>query len=57
MEKKCPTCNKLLTEEKSPSWPFCSARCRMIDLGKWMNEDYRVPLEQNINDTAEQEDN
>jgi endogenous inhibitor of DNA gyrase (YacG/DUF329 family) len=26
--------------------PFCSERCRMIDLGKWAAEDYRVPEEE-----------
>jgi endogenous inhibitor of DNA gyrase (YacG/DUF329 family) len=24
------------------SKPFCSERCRLVDLGKWLNEDYRV---------------
>ena len=27
-----------------PAWqPFCSERCRMADLGRWLSEDYRVP--------------
>jgi endogenous inhibitor of DNA gyrase (YacG/DUF329 family) len=27
-----------------PAWrPFCSARCKMADLGRWLAEDYRVP--------------
>jgi endogenous inhibitor of DNA gyrase (YacG/DUF329 family) len=25
-----------------PEWPFCSARCRTIDLGRWLGEQYRV---------------
>jgi endogenous inhibitor of DNA gyrase (YacG/DUF329 family) len=25
-----------------PDYPFCSPRCRMIDLGRWLGEDYRV---------------
>ena len=28
--------------EKSP-WPFCSERCRLIDLARWLGEEYRVP--------------
>jgi endogenous inhibitor of DNA gyrase (YacG/DUF329 family) len=29
-----------------PAWqPFCSERCRMADLGRWLSEDYRVPDE------------
>ena len=27
----------------APMGPFCSERCRMIDLGAWASEDYRVP--------------
>jgi len=26
-----------------PDYPFCSKRCRIIDLGHWLGEDYRVP--------------
>lgn len=40
----CPKCGT--TAEWSPSnrfRPFCSERCRMIDLGAWASEDYRVP--------------
>jgi endogenous inhibitor of DNA gyrase (YacG/DUF329 family) len=25
-----------------PQYPFCSDRCRLIDLGRWLNEDYRL---------------
>jgi endogenous inhibitor of DNA gyrase (YacG/DUF329 family) len=28
-----------------PHFPFCSRRCRLIDLGRWLGEDYRVPPE------------
>jgi endogenous inhibitor of DNA gyrase (YacG/DUF329 family) len=26
-----------------PAYPFCSGRCKQIDLGRWLGEDYRVP--------------
>jgi endogenous inhibitor of DNA gyrase (YacG/DUF329 family) len=27
-----------------PAWrPFCSERCKLADLGRWLSEDYRVP--------------
>ncbi|CAB1370854.1 DNA gyrase inhibitor YacG [Denitratisoma oestradiolicum] len=42
---RCPTCGKSL--EWSPDYPhrpFCSERCRKIDLGAWANEEYRVPV-------------
>ena len=31
--------------------PFCSERCKMIDLGKWAAEDYRVPVDETPNDS------
>lgn len=40
---KCPTCNKPVEwSEKSPWRPFCSERCRLIDLGEWANEEHRI---------------
>ncbi|MGI6454599.1 MAG: DNA gyrase inhibitor YacG [bacterium] len=39
----CPTCGKPLKEgRKTPTFPFCSSRCKMIDLGKWFTGEYRV---------------
>ncbi len=31
---RCPTCKKPV-KSKDPEFPFCSERCRLIDLGKW----------------------
>ncbi|MDY0071766.1 MAG: DNA gyrase inhibitor YacG [Thauera sp.] len=41
----CPNCGKavLWSAAASPFRPFCSARCRQIDLGEWASESYRVP--------------
>jgi endogenous inhibitor of DNA gyrase (YacG/DUF329 family) len=43
----CPRCGKQIDADESkplpPSFPFCSERCRLIDLGKWFDEEYRVP--------------
>jgi uncharacterized protein len=41
--KQCPTCNKPVPWQDNPHRPFCSERCKLIDLGKWVNEEYRVP--------------
>jgi len=30
-----------------PDFPFCSLRCKRIDLGKWLNENYRITSESN----------
>jgi endogenous inhibitor of DNA gyrase (YacG/DUF329 family) len=40
---RCPICNKLLEKSESAAAPFCSERCRTIDLGRWLGEAYRVP--------------
>jgi len=41
----CPRCKKPAHWTDNPFRPFCSERCKMIDLGAWANEDYRVPAE------------
>ncbi len=38
---KCPTCKKLV-HSKDPEFPFCSERCRLIDLGKWASGAYVI---------------
>ena len=38
----CPTCKKLV--EYGTQWfPFCSDRCRLIDIGRWHDEEYKIP--------------
>jgi endogenous inhibitor of DNA gyrase (YacG/DUF329 family) len=40
----CPRCGQTTPYSPENKWrPFCSERCRMIDLGKWADESYRVP--------------
>ncbi len=38
----CPSCEKPV-ERDCETFPFCSRRCRLVDLGKWLDEKYRVP--------------
>lgn len=38
--RKCPICGK---PAQRAHQPFCSGRCADIDLGRWLNEDYRIP--------------
>jgi hypothetical protein len=40
---RCPTCRKTAPFEGNPYRPFCSERCKLIDLGKWATGAYRVP--------------
>ncbi|MBN2654411.1 MAG: DNA gyrase inhibitor YacG [Nitrospirae bacterium] len=42
MQIKCPLCSKITTWEENPFKPFCSERCKMIDLGRWAAEDYKI---------------
>lgn len=41
---KCPTCSAPVTgrSEGNQSFPFCSPRCRALDLGNWIDERYRI---------------
>ena len=38
----CPICGKENDYFADPLGPFCSPRCKMVDLGKWLGEEYRV---------------
>jgi endogenous inhibitor of DNA gyrase (YacG/DUF329 family) len=44
MERKCPTCRRKLTDDAASSAyrPFCSERCRLADLGSWLDGAYRI---------------
>lgn len=45
-ELACPICGKSVDLTISPRpayFPFCTPRCQLVDLGKWFDEDYRVP--------------
>ena len=46
-EKRCPVCGHPV-DAGQESYPFCTSRCRLVDLGQWFGERYRVsrPLEQ-----------
>lgn len=52
---KCPICGKPTAWEGNPDRPFCSERCRIIDLGRWAGEEYSVsiPLNDISDDKAE----
>lgn len=40
----CPTCRKAVAWTPEARWrPFCSERCRLIDLGEWISERRRIP--------------
>jgi endogenous inhibitor of DNA gyrase (YacG/DUF329 family) len=42
MKHLCPICKKPTDSEKEADFPFCSERCRNLDLGNWASEKYVV---------------
>jgi uncharacterized protein len=42
MRHRCPICHTPTDSEKHADFPFCSERCRLIDLGNWATEKYRI---------------
>lgn len=53
---KCPICRKPVSWEGNASRPFCSERCRMIDLGNWINGKYNVPVEESEPDEGSEQE-
>ena len=46
---KCPTCEKtVIWSVESKFRPFCSERCKLIDLGEWASESYSIPVKNDI---------
>jgi endogenous inhibitor of DNA gyrase (YacG/DUF329 family) len=43
MKHICPACKKPTDSEKDAEFPFCSERCRLLDLGAWASDKYVVP--------------
>jgi len=42
---RCPRCGKATEWKGNLYRPFCSERCKLIDLGKWIDEEYRIASE------------
>jgi endogenous inhibitor of DNA gyrase (YacG/DUF329 family) len=40
---RCPVCDAPVNLETTPTVPFCSDRCRLVDLGRWLDEGYSLP--------------
>jgi Uncharacterized protein conserved in bacteria len=50
---RCPICDKRFDPAASQAMPFCSERCRQIDLGRWLREVYSVPVERPTEEDVE----
>jgi endogenous inhibitor of DNA gyrase (YacG/DUF329 family) len=54
---KCPQCGRLaLYSSENKFRPFCSERCRIIDLGAWADESYRIPAKDSSSDALTSSD-
>jgi hypothetical protein len=42
---RCPICDRRFDTETTPAMPFCSERCRLVDLGHWLDESRGLPYE------------
>jgi uncharacterized protein len=49
----CPICKSKTTWEENPWRPFCSERCKRIDLGKWVSDEYKLEGEETAGDEKE----
>lgn len=47
----CSTCGRKFFLDETPTPPFCSERCQLIDLGRWLDESIGVPFEGDAEDT------
>lgn len=41
--RRCVICHRPLREGEDRWFPFCSERCKLVDLGRWLGEAYRIP--------------
>jgi len=56
---ECPTCRTIVTcvtPEEAPYRPFCSERCKLIDLGHWLNGDYCITEPASAEESAQEPD-
>jgi uncharacterized protein len=58
IKASCPICGRMMEGrglEEWPHFPFCGARCKTIDLGRWLGETYRLPAEEPEDDRSSKE--
>ncbi|MHC4417908.1 MAG: DNA gyrase inhibitor YacG [Planctomycetota bacterium] len=59
MKYRCPACGRVVKYssgkglEPVESFPFCSARCKLIDLGVWLDAEYKIASELDPQDSTE----
>ena len=53
---KCPQCEKEFSYYESDFRPFCSERCKQVDLGHWINETYAIPSKEPAEDEGKEDE-
>lgn len=62
MKHKCPVCHKTVKlspkaqSEEAKYFPFCSRRCKLVDLGAWLDDKYKIISELQSQQSAEPAD-
>jgi endogenous inhibitor of DNA gyrase (YacG/DUF329 family) len=62
MKNRCPVCKKMVEAprkkepEEAEFFPFCSRRCKLIDLGAWLDAEYKITSELKSQNSTEQAD-
>ncbi len=52
---RCPVCGRPVSWEENPYRPFCSRRCKLVDLDLWLSEEYRISVPREaLEDEAEE---
>lgn len=53
----CPVCEReVAPRDDNPRFPFCSKRCKQVDLGRWLNEEVSIPMTPNSTERSLEED-
>ncbi|MDR2560689.1 MAG: DNA gyrase inhibitor YacG [Holophagales bacterium] len=52
--RPCPTCRRPTQWENNKWRPFCSERCRLLDLGGWASESYGIPEDEEGDEWSEE---
>jgi len=56
-KSKCPTCKNTIISKDNNQWrPFCSERCKLLDLGAWFDGSHHIPGENAMVDGLENDD-
>ncbi len=42
----CPTCGKRIEYDGNEFRPFCTERCKLLDLGAWADEEFAIPTQE-----------